>query len=806
MDKKVLHTLEFDKILQLLSERAAFSVGKSRALELLPTASLRQAQRWQEETAQAKAVIEEHGPPPFGGLRDVRDDVGRTLVGAVLYPDQLLAIADTVRGCERLRDFLLERAPQVQAEIVEDLAGMIGKFRDIEREITRCIDTEGRVVDGASPKLAEIRRALRTHRQRVRDYLDGLVRSSSAQKHLQEPIVTLRNGRYVVPVKQEHRGEIPGIVHDHSTSGATIFVEPMPVVELNNQIRRLEVDEEKEVERILSDLSLQVAQRADEMIHSIEAAAELDFVFAKGRLALDWEATRPQLNSDGKVKILQGRHPLLEGEVVPIDVEVGEGFVALVITGPNTGGKTVTLKTVGLFSLMAQAGLHLPAEEGTVAAVFEQVFADIGDEQSIEQSLSTFSSHMTNIVAMMHKVDDRSLVLLDELGAGTDPVEGAALAKAILEDLIDQDCRIIATTHYSELKHFAYTHPGALNASVEFDVETLRPTYRLSIGLAGKSHAFAIASRLGLDRRIIERARAQLTEEERKVDDLLGTIEADRHSARRDRESAEQLKKRYEELHDKYHRAFERLKRDREAVLNEARREAQQMISSAKRETDEILGQLRKLQRDPGERSVTEARKRLEALHGSLNGGATLSSAPEKERKGASAWQKNGPELGQSVRIESLGQQGEVVQLMGDGKVAVQVGTMRVTVDQDDLSPIRGARHGGVTSTTDRGSFAGNAPEIGRSVAASVGWEKAKSIPVEIDLRGQRVDEALEEIDKYLDDAVLAGVERVRLIHGKGTGALREAVQRFVEEDARVRAYRLGEQSEGGSGVTVVEF
>lgn len=788
MDRRVLERLEFDKVREILAERASFSGGKALALTLEPSSSLREAERWQQETAEALRLLEEHGAPPFGGMTDVRPLIRRAAVGAVLSTENLLEIADAARASARLREYLLEKGPGVGADVLVDLAGLLGVYDRLEREIRRCIDREGAVVDHASERLAEIRARLRRLRQRMRERLEAFVRSPQAQRFLQEPIITIRGGRYVVPVKQEHRADVPGIVHDHSASGQTLFIEPLLSVELNNEIREAEQQEAREVERILTVLSGLVAAEADSLIHSIEMAAEIDFIFAKAHLAADWRAVRPVLNDRGVIRLYQARHPLLKGTVVPIDVHLGDEFTALVITGPNTGGKTVTLKTIGLFALMAQAGLHVPAQSGSELAVFRYVFADIGDEQSIEQSLSTFSSHMSNIVSILEKAGRGSLVLLDELGAGTDPAEGAGLAIALLEHLIERGCRTVATTHYSELKAFAYTHPGARNASVEFDVETLRPTYRLLVGVAGKSNAFAIAARLGLDPRIIERAKSKIDADQRRVDEVIRSVEIDKSAAARDREEAEKLRERYRILSEKYHEAFERLKASREAILDEARREAQSIIARAQREAEELLGRLRKAGAGPAlESEAVSVREDFARLAREMQ----ETQRPEEPARGTvPAPEQLRP--GVAVRIRTFGQAGEVLDVLAGGKVLVQAGPMRVTVDGSDLEILRGTVQPPA------------APPPQRRV--SVALEKATHIKPELDLRGMTVSEALEEVDKYLDDALLAGVSKVRIIHGKGTGALRDAVRRYLDAHPRVSGYQYAEQSEGGTGATVVQL
>ena len=790
MNPRVWEKLEFDKVRALLAERASFSGGKSLAESLEPSTSLREVERWQQETAEALRLTEKHGPAPFGGLTDVRPAVRRSSAGAVLTPLELLAIADAARALERLKGYLAEHAPGEGAAVLADLGGLLGDFRALERQVRRCIDGEGNVVDHASNALAEIRHRLRRLKERVRQHLEALVRSPAGQKYLQEPIVTIRGGRYVVPVKQEYRSEVPGIVHDQSASGATLFVEPLVAVELNNQIREAESAESREIERILTQLSSSVAEVAEALIFSVEIAAEIDFIFAKARLAAEWRAVQPVLNDRGVVRLYKARHPLLKGTVVPIDVQLGDEFTALVITGPNTGGKTVTLKTIGLFALMAQAGLHLPAEAGSEVSVFRRVFADIGDEQSIEQSLSTFSSHMSNIVSILGEVDSGSLVLLDELGAGTDPAEGAALAIALLEHLIATGCRVVATTHYSELKHFAYTHPKARNASVEFDVESLRPTYRLLLGVAGSSNAFAIAARLGLDPAIIRRAEGKLAEDVRRIDEVIRSVEIDKSSAERERREAEELKRRYEELYRRYHDAYERLKAAREEVLDEARQKARSIVVQAQREAEQLLGRLRKA--GAGGDFEAEA-ERTRARLSEMAKEAEPSPRVVPQASPATPVDPANLRVGLRVRIQSLGQVAEVLEVQAGGKVLVQAGSMRVAVDVSDLA----IDHNAAREATQEGR---TRPGV------RLALDKATEIKTEIDIRGLLVSEALEELDKYIDDALLAGLSKARIIHGKGTGALREAVRRFLEAHPSVSRFRDADPAEGGTGVTLVEF
>jgi DNA mismatch repair protein MutS2 len=650
-------------------------------------------------------------------------------------------------------------------------------------EIGRCIDDEGLVRDSASPELARIRQKQRTLANRIRDRLDSLIHSQAAQKMLQDPIVTLRGGRYVVPVKSEYRSQFQGIVHDQSASGATVFMEPAFAVELNNELRLAEQAEQAEIERILRSLSEAVASHAGQLLHNLEVIAELDAIFARAKFSRAIGGTEPIINDRGFIRIKQGRHPLLSGEVVPIDVWLGDDFHVLVITGPNTGGKTVTLKTVGLFCLMAQAGLHVPAHDGSELAVFSGIYADIGDEQSIEQSLSTFSSHMTNIIEILQAVTPNSLVLLDELGAGTDPAEGAALATVILEYLRVRGVRTIATTHYSELKNYAYGNPDVENASVEFDVETLRPTYKLAIGVPGRSNAFAISQRLGLDASLVEAAQELLGADHVRTEDLIGEIERDRRQTAQAREEAEALRREYERLRSEYARRLQALEEEKDAVLAEARAEQERLLAEARSELDRLLGEVRRLERGEAEEQVKLARERIISQQEDL----------AKQRPKPAA--KEGPtqlKPGEQIRIKSLRQLGYVLEPpTASGEVLVQAGIMKITVPVHDLERV------------DQQP----AKVVNRSHSTGTSrLSKSSTIRSELDIRGKTVEEGLALLDKYLDDAFLSSLARVRIIHGKGTGALRAAVKDYLRSHPFVKDFQDGAPNEGGSGVSVVEL
>lgn len=865
IDEKTLRMLEFPKIRDQVVALATFGLGKELASALEPLGDVVDVRRAQEETSEAVAYLWRRGEPPFGGLHDIRRAVARAAAGAALDTDELLQVRDTADCVGRLRTSLLKAEGELPgvgetlAEVAERLVPMPG----LVQEISRCLDDDGLVKDTASPKLRGIRQAIRTAQARVRERLDSLVRSSDKQRFLQDAIVTLRNGRYVVPVKLEYRGQVPGIIHDQSASGATVFVEPIAVVELNNELRRLETDEEDEVARILQALSAEVGGRAEPLGASVESAGRLDFAFAKAKLSKKQDASAPLINGDARLRLRRARHPLLTGEVVPIDVELGESFRTLVITGPNTGGKTVTLKTVGLLALMTLAGLHIPVAEGSEMGLFMRVFADIGDEQSIEQSLSTFSSHMTNIVRILRGVEDGDLVLLDELGAGTDPTEGAALAMAILDELHRRGARTVATTHYSELKSYAYTNDGVQNASVEFDVATLKPTYRLMIGMPGSSNAFAIAERLGLSANVVGQARALVDEDKARIEDLIRSIEESEKEAKQGRAESLQALKRARQAEGAVLKLLEDAAQSRAKIVASAREEARSVVAQARREAEEVMKKLRQLEREreaalaaapaiadaktglparqltgvprndlrgegtgeaPASQPVT-LDETLRALRGQLRRVADeLESGREPAGAGpAGGWGAAGSKLavrlkaGQKVRLTRYGQTGFVLEPPKDGaaaapEVLVQVGVLKLTVPVAEVEPITEGQ-AALTGVTSASGVAGvSGLDAGQRFAAEMqgagrlGREKSASISVELDLRGTRADEALAAVDKYIDDALLAGVPMVRLIHGKGTGALRRAIQDFLGERSQVLKYRNGSPEEGGEGVTVVTF
>lgn len=804
MDERSLRVLEYNKVRDMLENCVCCQLGRERAKALLPRTELAAIREMQNETSEARAALDAGKQIPLGGIRDIRSPVHRASMGAMLTCDELLDVLSTLSASRRLKKHLAGLGENYP--ILSDIAGGIDVPETLERAIEGTISDSGEVLDSASPALRSIRSRIRSLNNRVRDTLDSIIRSSQWGKILQDQVVSIRNGRFVVPVRAEMRSQASGIVHDQSGSGATLFIEPMAVVELNNEIRTAVAQEEAEVERILLELSGRVGAAGDRLDITLASLGRVDFIMARGKLSQQMDASTPELNAQGYTSLIGARHPLLRGDVVPIDPYLGRDFTTLVITGPNTGGKTVTLKTLGLLTLMAQAGLHIPAEPGSEVAVFDQVFADIGDEQSIEQSLSTFSSHLTHIVEILQQVDRGCLVLLDELGAGTDPQEGAGLAMAILEHLHRTGARTAATTHYSELKVFAHTTAGLSNASVEFDVQTLAPTFRLSIGVPGSSNAFAIAERLGLDGSILARARSLVGVGGQRMEAMISNLKQEHERASTARSDAESLRARYLSLKDKYEAQSNRLAAERAEVLHKAKAEAESVVAEARREAEAIIRRLRAAQAEQAaqmtrftaaDEEIRSARQDLEAVRE-----LTRELMPTDDAQGMQdVRETDGQESaetrpGDEVEIIALGQRGRVLEMTGAGEFVVGIGLMRVNVNRESLRKLRSS--GGDDNRDRTGS--------GSSGVTHMELERARTIQTELDLRGMRVDEALEAVDKYLDDAVLSGIPRARIVHGKGTGALREAVRDQLRQDRRVAAQRSGEAGEGGDGVTVVSF
>jgi len=791
MNEKTLRILEFNKIIEKLVSHTASNLGSQLAEQLMPENDIEKVKISLKETSDGVNFISRRGSPPLGGIHDIRDSVRRADLGSMLNPAELIKIADVLRAVRNLKNYSSSDNIKEEDNIVGELINCLETSKKVEDKINQCIVSEEEISDNASPLLGNIRRQIRHAQNSIKDKLNDLIRSPKYQKYIQESIVTMRGERYVIPVKQEYRAEIPGLIHDSSASGATLFIEPMAVVEANNAIRELKLKEQAEIERILRELSGDVAEISAALNSNITLLAKLDFIFAKAKLSLDLNCVCPKLNNEGKIVIKKGRHPLLDAKtVVPIDFWIGEEFDTLVITGPNTGGKTVTLKTVGLFTLMTQAGLHIPANEGTEVSVFNKVFADIGDEQSIEQSLSTFSSHMKNIVNILESVDDSSLVLFDELGAGTDPTEGAALAMAILEHLKEKGCTIVATTHYSQLKVYAVTTPYVENACCEFDVETLKPTYKLLIGVPGRSNAFAISKRLGLIDSVVERAKNFLTSEEIKFEDMLMSIEKNLSQSESEKMQAQHLKLEAEKMKSDIEVQRKRLEERKEIILKEAREEARKLLLDAKREAENILFEMRKMQR---ENEIIQSQKAAEEMRLKLkNKIDTIEEALSKPIIPKNTLVKPPKNLkpGDSVLIVNLNQRGTVVEPPDkNGEAIVQAGIMKINVHLSNLKLVDEQKE-----------------QISRTGAGEISISKSRNISSEIDVRGLPLDDALEIVDKYLDDAVISGLSEICIIHGKGTGVLRNGIHQYLKSNKRVSSFRLGKYGEGETGVTIVQL
>ncbi|OUQ88719.1 endonuclease MutS2 [Brevibacillus brevis] len=784
MEQRVLKTLEYDKIVALLIDKASCTYGKEKASELIPFLRLDEVITAQQGTEQAATVLRLKGSVPLGGIRDIRGPVQRARLNAMLAPMELLDIASTVMAGRRLKTFLLDMCDDHELPLLQQQAERIEGLRELETEIRRCVDENGDILDSASLELRQVRQEIRQLESRIREKLDQMTRSSTYQKMLMENIVTIRGDRFVIPVKQEYRSVFGGIVHDQSASGATLFIEPEVIVEMNNKLRELRLREEREVERILYVLTEQVSLAVEALVENTEALTELDFMFAKAQLAWSMKAICPRINDRGYVNMRKARHPLIPREVVvPVDVELGGEYQAIVVTGPNTGGKTVSLKTIGLLSLMTMAGLHIPAEEESEMTVFSSIFADIGDEQSIEQSLSTFSSHMTNIIQILAKMDDKSLVLFDELGAGTDPTEGAALAMSIIDHVIDSGARLVATTHYSELKAYAYDRPEVINASVEFDVQTLRPTYRLLIGVPGRSNAFAIARRLGLPEHIIDVARGSISEEDNQVESMIASLERNRKSAEADRLAAKAARQEAEELRRQLEEERAQFAEEKNKRMERAEDEARIAVQLAKEEAETIIRELREMMAEGmeiKEHRLIDAKKRL--------GNAVLELEKEKVKKPAKAVRATQIKVGDEVMVTSFGQKGTVLEKVNNEEFLVQIGIMKMKVKRDDMH---------VQNSIQQKPQAAPYTSVKR---------RSDNIKMDLDLRGYNVEDSIREIDQFLDDALLAGLHSVSIIHGHGTGVLRKGVHEYLRNHRNVKSFRLGGQGEGGVGATIAEL
>lgn len=808
MNERVLHTLEYDKILASLCEKAGSEAGRRICKNTLPVSDREEIEKLQEETASALARIERCGSLSFSGIPMMGDIINRVALEATLGAGELRKIASLLSVALRVKQYgdkgdkNIEKRESGDASEIPEIVGrsdgtvdvlserfaLIEPLEYISREINRCIISDEEIADDASRSLFEIRRQMRQKKAKISEKIATIAREAAEEERLQDNLVTMRNGRYCIPVKAEHKGKVPGMIHDRSQTGSTFFIEPAEVVELNNEIRELEIREAEEIERILQMLSASLVPEIENLKYDIAALGELDGIFARGMLAKEMKAQRPKFSSDHSVALKKARHPLIHPkQVVPVDLELGKNFNLLVITGPNTGGKTVSLKTMGLFHLMGQSGLHIPALYGSELAIFEEIYADIGDEQSIEQSLSTFSSHMTHTVEILEKANENSLVLFDELGAGTDPVEGAALAMSILDNLNSRNVRTMATTHYSELKAYALTTPGVTNGSCEFDVETLKPTYRLIIGVPGKSNAFAISLRLGMSEEILNNAKALVGEKDRSFDDMLKELEDLRHeaeearnAAKADRAAAEHIRKNLEFEKDKFAKR-------KEKELERAREEAAEVLREAKEYADETIRRINKQSQSFSmkemEEDRRELRKKLEGM------------GPKKEeKKNRSSSHKAGDfKIGDTVHVISMDMKGTIHTLPDKkGVCTVSMGIMQYKCNITDLEIIEDEI---------------KLPEkVMRTGAGAIKMSKSFSVSPEINLVGKYPDEAIAELEKYLDDAYLAQLEKVRVIHGRGTGALRKAVHDYLKRCRNVKSFRVGEFGEGDHGVTIVEF
>lgn len=785
MDAHTLKVLEWRKVLDRLAAHTATGMGREAAFNLAPAVYPEVVNRALQETREAKALLDRGAGMPLGGIRDIRQAVDRAAIEFPLAPIELLDVAQTVAAARRLRTFLVRGVDD--HPLLAEIGGNLPVLPGIETRIEEAIAANGEVRDSATPDLARLRSQRKLSHNRLMERLNSIVAGERYRTFIQEPIVTLREGRYCIPVKAEFRGQLGGIVHDASASGATVFVEPGSCVELGNELKEIAVREEQEVARILGRLTALIGAAAAEMRQMLETLRALDLANAKAALALEMDASEPRVNRDGLVRLRAARHPLLTGAVVPIDIEIGATFSILLITGPNTGGKTVALKTVGLMAIMAQSGLQIPASPDTDLALFDQVFADIGDEQDIEQSLSTFSAHLRNIVHITGALRGSALVLLDEVGAGTDPAEGAALAKAILSALKRAGARVLATTHYGELKEYAYANAGVENAAVEFDRETLRPTYRVLLGVPGSSHALYIAGRLGLAEAIIEEARANLSTRDRTTSELLQQIEASRRHALELERDAELAGRAAAAAREEYERRAREVADVQRTVRREAQEEAREVLRRASEKAENILDELRKMNR--GKRKGSTARQELAALRTEVAGALEEPEEPEAESAPPGGYALR---RGDRVRVTSLGAEGTLIEDPREGIVAVQVGSMRATLPVDVLRP--------ASAKPD------DPARRARSSAAEISMRKAIHISPDLTIRALRVDEAAPMLEKYLDDAYAAGIAQVRIIHGKGTGALR----RFVGDTLRVHpvvgGFRAGDDGEGGEGVTIVTF
>lgn len=800
MNEKALKTLEYTKIIDQLTEYASTEMGKQMCRELQPSCDLGTIRQSQTETTDALTRVRMKGSLSFGGVKDVRGSMKRLEIGSSLGIPELLSVSSLLTVAARAQSYgRHEKSEEFPDDSLDERFRALDPLTPVNNEIKRCLPSEDEVSDDASPGLAKVRRSMKIVGGRVHTQLNSILNSS--RTYLQDAVITMRDGRYCLPVKAEYKSQVPGMVHDQSSTGSTVFIEPLAIVKLNNELRELEIQEKREIEFVLAALSSQLMPYTDAILSDLSILAELDFIFAKAALSRHYNCVEPKFNNKRYINIKDGRHPLLNPkQVVPINIWVGDSFDLLIVTGPNTGGKTVSLKTVGLFTLMGQSGLHIPAFEGSELAVFDNVFADIGDEQSIEQNLSTFSAHMTNIVSILNEADANSLCLFDELCSGTDPTEGAALAIAVLNFLHNMTCRTIATTHYSELKVFALTAPGVENACCEFNVETLRPTYRLLIGIPGKSNAFAISRKLGLPDYIIDEAKNQMEQKDESFEDLLANLENSRVTIEKEREEIASYKQEIETLKNRLQQKEERFSEQKEKMLSKAREEAQKILQDAKDTADQTIRNINKLAKSSG------VNKELEAERTKLRGkiqDVDKKLAVKKTAAPKKAVSAKKLRLGDTVRVLSMNLKGTVSSLPNaKGDLYVQMGILRSLVNIRDLEMVEEAS---ITGPGLSGTHTGGSRRSG-SGSSKIKMSKSFSVSPEVNLIGMTVDEAIPVLDKYLDDAYLAHLPQVRVVHGRGTGALKAGVHRHLKKLSYVKEYRLGEFGEGDTGVTIVTF
>ena len=794
MNQKVLKTLEYHKIIEKLTEYAASEPGKRLCRELEPSSDFEEIVQAQAETADAVARVRQKGSVSFAGISDIGGSLKRLEIGSSLSIHELLAVSSLLTCAARAKNYGRRQESELPDDSLDEMFRALEPLTNVNNEITRCIISEEEVADDASPGLRHVRRQMKITGDRVHTQLNAILNSSRTM--LQDPVITMRDGRYCLPVKAEYKSSFQGMVHDQSATGSTLFIEPMAIIKLNNELRELEIREQKEIEMVLAALSMELVPYVETILINLKLLTKLDFIFARAALARHYNCSMPKFNKNGYIHIKDGRHPLLDPKkVVPINVYLGKDFDLLIVTGPNTGGKTVSLKTVGLFTLMGQSGLQIPAFDGSELAVFDEVFADIGDEQSIEQSLSTFSAHMTNIVKILEKADSHSLSLFDELGAGTDPTEGAALAIAVLSFLHNMKCRTMATTHYSELKVYALTTPGVENACCEFDVETLRPTYRLLIGIPGKSNAFAISQKLGLPDFIIQDAKSRLEEGDEAFEDLLASLEESRVTIEKEREEIASYKSEISRLKSRLEQKEERFDERKDKLIRNANEEAQRILREAKETADHTIRQINKLAQSSGvgkelEAERTKLREKLDKVD------KNLSLKNEKGPKKTISPKKL--KIGDGVKVLTMNLNGTVSSLPNaKGDLYVQMGILRSLVNIKDLELLNEPAISGPGMDLMKKNNTGS---------GKIKMSKSFSVSPEVNLIGMTVDEAIPVLDKYLDDAYLAHLPKVRVVHGRGTGALKAGVHKHLKKLKYVKEFRLGDFGEGDTGVTIVTF